>query len=165
MPSYLIRMHSDIDLRTVITVCIGVGFVAGLLGAVPIVWLPNLLCGWILLGGFVATYLCGYKADTVEAGDGLLIGAVFGFFCAIFEEVIYHIVRAFAQIFGISQMGLVFGASGIAKGIFVTFFLFGLSLARDMIFGALGGVIFSALKSASSEKPKQSVKRRGFARI
>ncbi len=74
------------------------GAVIGILSTLPIINLGNCLCCmWILIGGFIGTYL--YSRDlpaehSLSGGDGAIIGLLSGIFGALFGAFLGYFLMA-----------------------------------------------------------------------
>jgi hypothetical protein len=132
------------------------GLVMGLLGNLPLLNLINcILCLWIWLGGIFAVYLYRrfYTPDPdLTVGQGIGLGAVAGLIAALFGAVVFAVTSAISMpLFNsLARFFQVEGDIPIGQGGFwaiaaqVIFFLI-LDLVLYPIFGAIGGLIGSAL--------------------
>ncbi|MGQ9618605.1 MAG: hypothetical protein ACUVUG_06565 [Candidatus Aminicenantia bacterium] len=146
------------------------GIFVGVLSGLPLIGLVNIcFCLWVILGGILSSYILssGYP-HPVKSGDhavsGLLtgvFGAIISFFLSIPFTAISarYISRIFEALYGAYGEGLPPGIEELLKQkeftiAFIPIYLVGLviSLIVYGIFGALGGLIGSAIFKKQEEK-------------
>jgi len=167
-------MRDEMDFRRALMYCLVFGVLVGLIGAVPLLRLPNLCCLWIVAGGFATTYLATRQMRSIEAVDGVIIGAIFGLVYGIVDGLGVFAINAFFNIIG---LGL--AVRGVKEGGFASLFdihlagvawflmLFILNVMVGVIFGAVGGLICAAIMAGGQyggggTKPQQGKKLRSI---
>lgn len=132
------------------------GVVAGIGSSAPILGLFNcLLCGWFWAGGAAAVYLYNKKeAQSLDIGKGLLIGALTGLIAIVvgaalgialssvgFSSVDLSTIQNDPELAPyLDQIGGAEGFVAIAAGLGLI-----CSLSFGVVFGALGGLLGSAI--------------------
>jgi hypothetical protein len=143
------------------------GLIAGLLSSIPVVNFLNVICClWILVGGVIAVYMLSSSAGRkIEYGEGALIGLLSGLVAA----VIYTVFKSILNIIGFNPEILMmqrlahrftqfeqfknfavmphFGAAFVLLTLLTSLLFYG-------AFGALGGVIGTALYGKKKEAEK-----------
>ena len=148
-------MRKDIELGRVALSCLFFGMVFGLIGAVPIIWAPNICFIEVFLAGALASFASGWGKRPMEPGDGIIIGALLGLSYSIFNEISYHL---FSDLF--FSAGLILERPVNASGGFLFFilaeaFYFLFNLAGSVFFGALGGLSYVRLASINRARLAQ----------
>jgi hypothetical protein len=136
------------------------GGIAGVLSATPLLNLLNIICClWILLGGAMAVYLV--RSDTerkINYGDGAYIGLLTGFFAAFVSSSLFTIFLLLGlnvakyipeRIPELEQFGDIFTATKVGLNAMLLWFIF--SVIIGGVFGALGGIIGTALFAKKKE--------------
>jgi len=140
------------------------GAIAGVLSAVPLVNLLNIICClWILVGGVIGVYIL--KSDSgrkIEYGEGALIGLLSGLVAAVVSTVLNTLLALAGLNIGMMMMQRMINRfpefeqfrdmmSAARVGVFsiITGLLF--SLVIFGAFGALGGVIGTAIYGKKKE--------------
>jgi|GEM_PF-5517187 len=150
-------MREDLEISRVILSCLFFGIVVGFIGAVPILWIPNICCLWVLAGGFATTFAVGYGKSRMEVADGAIIGTLFGVSHIVFGEIAYYLVSGLVGALG---MGVDPGPAAegeLISGLIVAVLYLGLDAARSIVFGAAGGVLYVTLKKTVKEPQKQEL--------
>ena len=156
---YVGIMAEEVDFRRMVVYCVIVGAAVGLLGAIPILRLPNICCLWIIAGGFAAAYLTTRDVKSVEMVDGAIIGAVFGIVYAIVDQVIFSIINALLDVLGLGLASRGVAVGGLASLTNITLrsilwwgLLLILNIIEGIIFGAVGGLIYAAFFAEGGQK-------------
>ncbi|MBU0762599.1 MAG: hypothetical protein KKD39_06195 [Candidatus Altiarchaeota archaeon] len=152
-------MKAEIEPRKAILNAALMGFIFGIVGAIPILWIPNICCLWILAGGFLSVYLVGKSKKSIELADGFIIGAIFGISYTVFNEVAYYIIVAIMAVFSIGPSNIPNTTGGLAKGIVKMLFLALVNLVVSFFAGGFGGLAY-VVSSNPSETDKHSISRR-----
>ncbi len=132
-------MRGELEFRSVIVSSLFFAFFIGFISAIPYVSIPNVCCLWIIAGGFVSAFFAGRGKKTLETADGAIIGAIFGLAYAFFNEPAHYIIIAFLKVFGFSSESV---GRGVFSDIFWAVVFFAVNVARSVVFGALGGLLY-----------------------
>ncbi len=151
-------MKGELEPRKVILTCLLLGFIVGVIGAIPIIWIPNLCCLWIIAGGFMSAYVLGRSDKNIELADGFIIGAIFGVSYAVFNEVAYHIVKAFLGIAGIGMALQPQTTLHLARGAILTIVFFVLNILVSFFTAGVGGLIYSVFVKGDKGRPRHRPK-------
>lgn len=155
------------------------GLVIGVLSALPVISMGNCLCClWVILGGLVATYMLQQGQSTaVDLADGALVGVFAGLIGAVVGTALSIPIQWVMGSMGSDTLQRVLdqgggdmppearavleqlGRTGVGGALMFAGFL--LSLVINAIFGALGGMLGTAIFAPSVPLPPPPVP--GFA--
>jgi len=148
-------MQAEVDLRRILLSCATVGLVVGIIGAIPVVRLPNLCCLWVIAGGFTCAYLSLRNTKGVETVDGAIIGAIFGFMYGILNQAVLFLINTLFTLLGLGLdvRGVAFGGlSGVLDlhigGVLWGLLLIILTTLESVLFGAVGGALYAVVANS-----------------
>jgi hypothetical protein len=141
------------------------GIIAGVISSVPFIgWLNICCCLWILLAGIMAVYMVASGLDKkIDYGQGAFIGLLSGLVAAVVSTILdsilltfgYNIIQHLADRFSEFEKirDLIYTTE---LGFFSFIFDLLISIVFFAVFGALGGIIGTALYSKKKETIVQS---------
>ena len=145
------------------------GLIAGLLSSIPIISALNcLFCFWILVGGVIGVYMVTTRANRkVDYGEGAIIGLLSGLVAAVVCTFVTSILTFYGFNIGMVMMERLADripefeqfrdiAPAQEFGLFFVITTLLSSLFAYGLFGALGGVIGTAMYGKKKE-PTQTV--------
>ena len=154
-------MKSEEYIRSVLIA----GLIAGALSSVPFIgWLNICCCLWILLAGILAVYMTISGSDSeLNYGQGAFIGLLSGLVAAVISSILDSILTSFGyniiQILAdrlpefVALRDLIYDAElGLINFIFDLL----ISIVFFGAFGAIGGIIGTAIYSKKKEPVVQS---------
>jgi hypothetical protein len=145
--------------RKTILTCIFFGLIVGAISAVPILWIPNLCCLWIVFGGFISAYACDRGSKQMDVGDGFIIGALFGISYAVFNEFFYHIINAVLRTLGFAVASSSMTVSGFIMDVVRIVFLLVFNLVLSFFIAGSGGAAYVFIKPRGDESSRLKKRR------
>jgi len=129
------------------------GVIAGVLSSIPIVNYANcVFCLWMILGAGLSVFLIQQKTQSVDVGEGALIGALAGVVCGFTSFVL---LAALYLVIGASILGPAMSSGGGGGGdemlavggsmIVGILVMCAIQLFIYPLFGALGGMLCAAI--------------------
>jgi hypothetical protein len=153
-------MAEEVDFKRMIAYCVIVGALVGLVGALPILRLPNICCLWIIAGGFATTYFATREVKSLEMVDGAIIGAVFGIVYALVDHLAFSLINALFDVLGLGLAVRGVAAGGLGSLLNITLrgtlwwgLLLILNVIEGVVFGAVGGLLYAALFAEGGTQP------------
>jgi hypothetical protein len=155
-------MKDDIDFTKVLLSCGAVGLAIAIVGAIPLLRLPNVCCLWIIVGGYAAAYFSSKSTNSPELMDGAVFGGIFGIIYGITVNVTTFMVNIPLNLMGVGSSARGTLGEGILNrlGVHLGLVMLGdiaviiVNIILGIVFGAVGGMLYAFVSEGSAENKK-----------
>ncbi len=150
-------MREDLEIGRVVLSCLFMGMAFGFIGAVPVLWIPNMCCLIVVAGGAISALAAGWGKKSMEIADGVIIGFLFGLLFSFFNEIAFHLLSGVFSAIGLGLVQAPDQATDLVSSFFRGFFYLILNILRSVVFGGVGGLLYVMALRMVHGKPSVEV--------